>query len=781
MQNGNKIFANNSNIKDMAFKGYCVQSGCVVTGGGAGQMKVHIAAGAVWRNGILVAVAAQDVVISTADASYPRKDIIYIDSTGTGQALPGSPLAAVPIGSTGPNTVIPIPPDIPTTDTALCEVWVGKGVTGILTANITDISITLALPQSLFDWGNAFRATVTGITNSPTHFQSAELAGHGDNVFIGYDAYVMWDSGGAGAAPQKEKVAVISSTDEGDIELDGTGYTVPLAVGDVVIMKLQSGGGDATEAKQDTIIDRQQYIGHFKVVYDEDFIGTLQAFHTDFSSFPAISYTGGIMVVWTKGGNLGYGSRNVETFTATGIISLSTSPTYTDNDLDVEPVADDEGDLYFSPVNQKTVRKTYQAAATAVTAYVGAMDDTPTADTLADIDSTSVYAKLSRALLWLQTLVAGFGTFTRSLKTQWGTRWDTSGDLGTDVATLVAGIGAVPSGMATSTNCDAKISEVHKQTAGTGDGASTMGKILFDTNAVLPSSTIAAKTDLDDAADEALVDVILDKFISAADGGTHAYPDSVVSKSQLSYLMSKAATPVVTSFDNTTDSMEAISDKVTDCKSALLSQGSTDFNSTCKTSIQTAAAAAITAASLALASNADAKTSDVKTKTDKITNAVYRLIFKSAGSDMLPSLAIPHTAADLDFPSIITTAVPTGATVTKAYYGFSYSKKVDSSAGANAVNAASKTIRVNVSTGAWGTDDIVCYTFVNGGLANAASATEGGNILFSTTDVKAKVTGAALTFTFRSEQTNRSDAVTVTGASLTLYDVESWLIVEYTL
>lgn len=49
---------------------------------------------------------------------------------------------------------------------------------------------------------------------------------------------------------------------------------------------------------------------------------------------------------------------------------------------------------------------------------------------------------------------------------------------------------------------------------------------------------------------------------STADGGTHTYPDSVVQESIFAYVMSKATDPVVTSYDNTTDSLEAIRDKL---------------------------------------------------------------------------------------------------------------------------------------------------------------------------------------------------------------------------
>ncbi len=53
----------------------------------------------------------------------------------------------------------------------------------------------------------------------------------------------------------------------------------------------------------------------------------------------------------------------------------------------------------------------------------------------------------------------------------------------------------------------------------------------------------------------------VEHLYALADGGTNQYPDSVVQESILAYVMSKAADPVVTSFDNRTDSLEMLSDK----------------------------------------------------------------------------------------------------------------------------------------------------------------------------------------------------------------------------
>lgn len=54
----------------------------------------------------------------------------------------------------------------------------------------------------------------------------------------------------------------------------------------------------------------------------------------------------------------------------------------------------------------------------------------------------------------------------------------------------------------------------------------------------------------------------LDKLVAADDSaGATAYPDSVAQDSILAYLMASDASPVITGYDNTTDSLEAIADR----------------------------------------------------------------------------------------------------------------------------------------------------------------------------------------------------------------------------
>jgi len=67
---------------------------------------------------------------------------------------------------------------------------------------------------------------------------------------------------------------------------------------------------------------------------------------------------------------------------------------------------------------------------------------------------------------------------------------------------------------------------------------------------------------LQSEANDALVALDLDHFSTVADGGLNAYPDSVVNDSIFAYILGKGDPALATSYNNTTDSLEAISDAI---------------------------------------------------------------------------------------------------------------------------------------------------------------------------------------------------------------------------
>ncbi len=137
-------------------------------------------------------------------------------------------------------------------------------------------------------------------------------------------------------------------------------------------------------------------------------------------------------------------------------------------------------------------------------------------------------------------------------------------------------------------------------------------------------------------------------------------------------------------------------------------------------------------------------------------------------------VVLPAVAADLDFPDVIVSGLPSGLFIAKADFVLVIGALFDTSSSENQIDQASKTIRVKKSTGDWSEagDQAVALTFANNGLQTDADAYRGGVVLFGATDIKSIVDGDA-TYEFRSEQTNNSEGVTVTGASLEALDVAS--------
>ena len=148
--------------------------------------------------------------------------------------------------------------------------------------------------------------------------------------------------------------------------------------------------------------------------------------------------------------------------------------------------------------------------------------------------------------------------------------------------------------------------------------------------------------------------------------------------------------------------------------------------------------------------------------------------FWSAVAD---KITVPGVAADIDFPDVVVSGLPDDMTI-KRVYAILFARAIEEDSGSdNAINGASKTIRVKTG-GAWGTDDIVALTFDDNQLYCVASTKENGFVMVGSADLKAKVTGDA-TYNFRAEQSTRTDAIVVDAASLYLYDVQVGLVIEF--
>jgi hypothetical protein len=144
-----------------------------------------------------------------------------------------------------------------------------------------------------------------------------------------------------------------------------------------------------------------------------------------------------------------------------------------------------------------------------------------------------------------------------------------------------------------------------------------------------------------------------------------------------------------------------------------------------------------------------------------------RLVFVS---DAQPTVVLPAVAANLTLPNVIVpaAAIPNGATIRRVTVGVSWRKQVESSGVTNAIDG-DQNVQVRADTpGTW----INGVNVDDNTLQTAASATEGGILLMGDNDVSTEVDEAD-TYNFRWA------LALVDGASLTLHDVQTYLIVEY--
>ncbi len=139
-------------------------------------------------------------------------------------------------------------------------------------------------------------------------------------------------------------------------------------------------------------------------------------------------------------------------------------------------------------------------------------------------------------------------------------------------------------------------------------------------------------------------------------------------------------------------------------------------------------------------------------------------------SESVASLAVDATAGDESLPNVVVSDIPTGATVVICKMMFKYSKRVDSSSGANMTDAAQ--IMSIDSSGA--RDSVVTAIEIpTDSFHTASDATEGGDVIVGDNDVSAEVTGNATYYP-------TWELADMDADSLTFYDVQVGLQLGYT-
>jgi len=144
-----------------------------------------------------------------------------------------------------------------------------------------------------------------------------------------------------------------------------------------------------------------------------------------------------------------------------------------------------------------------------------------------------------------------------------------------------------------------------------------------------------------------------------------------------------------------------------------------------------------------------------------------RLIF---ASDVQATAILPAVANDISLPSVTipSAAIPTGASISRVLAAVAWRKQVNSDSSANAIVGAQNIQVRSDAPGTWRN----AINVADNALETAADATEGGSMLQGDNDIKVEVVGPD-TYEFQWA------SAAVDAASLTLYDVQTYLILEY--
>lgn len=213
-KNGQSVQALYVNAQVKASAGFAVDTGCQVqhqTGDLDQPDTLQVDPGQAWFDQDPVQVAQQNVRIDAGDTD-PRKDVVYLDATGTAQVAKGDPNAipANQSGATRFTTYRPSPPDLSDTDAViLAEVWVPKNASSIQPESVADRRVyetrdVLLASQSFTATGGAFPAAdvvLDGVTDDQFQTLDVVVTVDADPAFaadygFNYDWTRTWDDTG---------------------------------------------------------------------------------------------------------------------------------------------------------------------------------------------------------------------------------------------------------------------------------------------------------------------------------------------------------------------------------------------------------------------------------------------------------------------------------------------------------------------------------------------------------------------------------------------------------
>jgi hypothetical protein len=219
-----------------------VTSGCAPSlPSSTSPITVDVASGTAYVANSEVAVSAGSITLPDGDPQYPRKDVVYVDSTGALQSIQGTPRApksGTPAPGTDRHVYQPEPPDLSSLSSVadaavVAEIWVPANATG--TGDMTDTGVTYVRDRRLRPWA-ASVLTSGSISESDLSFDTAtqsELdshAGTADAHHTKTPGYTDEDAQDAVGQTVTDGIAYDDTNNETGLDIVATG-SVSLSAG----------------------------------------------------------------------------------------------------------------------------------------------------------------------------------------------------------------------------------------------------------------------------------------------------------------------------------------------------------------------------------------------------------------------------------------------------------------------------------------------------------------------------------------------------------------------
>lgn len=163
-----------------------------------------VASGDVLVDGTEHSVSSTGAGIDSA-SDDPRKDILYVDGSGTVQVAQGQALAAQPTGAVREHTFAPSPPDLSdTVGVPIAEVWADPEASNLQSADVRDrrspgkvpASVLEAIDVSDLDFDPATQSELdTHENNADAHHSEAHASEHHEGAADAIDADDLGASG----------------------------------------------------------------------------------------------------------------------------------------------------------------------------------------------------------------------------------------------------------------------------------------------------------------------------------------------------------------------------------------------------------------------------------------------------------------------------------------------------------------------------------------------------------------------------------------------------------